>query len=422
MHSARSNKVAEKLRLLGLTANETRAYLAVLKLGLCRVNEIARETHLHRPELYHTMPRLRSLGLVEETLDRPKRYKATPIQNAMNLLTEATLGKYRGIADGTKDLVTELEAIQSKIEEKIEGQVRVVVGMENMRRNFREVLNSAQSEVWIIRGLAPFTSRSDTNFFLETVSAKRLKARSIYDIDESNIHVAKRLASVVDVRHYHPVIVHVFGVDNRYVGLGLATAANSDPEKISELVTDYPDYVKTIREFFDATWKQATPLKARIAMLRGHDYHHEQTRIIWGREAIFKETSDWHLRAKRGISEITTQSGPSRLWANSEKQISEARAMKLKWRLVCNVTPENKDAIRKLSAIADVRLVERPHGVGIVVLDDSEAMIHYIDPDSADLNNSPTDLALVTSDRSVARNLFLMVDSVWKHAKPLKPK
>ncbi len=204
--------------------------------------------------------------------------------------------------------------------------------------------------------------------------------------------------------------------------MGLATAANSDPENISELVTDYPDYVKTMRGFFESTWKQATPLKARIAMLQGHDFHQEQTRIIWGREAIFKETSDWHLRAKRGISEITTQNGLCRLWAKFEKQNSEARAMKLKWRLVCNVTSENKAAIRKLSAIADVRLVERPDGVGIVVLDDSEAMIHYIDPDSTDLKDSPNDLALVTSDHSIAKNLFRVVDSVWRRAKPLKSK
>jgi hypothetical protein len=177
--------------------------------------------------------------------------------------------------------------------------------------------------------------------------------------------------------------------------------------------------VSVIREFYEATWKHAIPIKARIAMLEGRGYTEEKTHIVWGREAIFKETSDWHLRAKTGISEITTQNGPRRLLAKFEKQISEARAMKLKWRLVCNMTPENKVAIRKLSVIADVRLVERPHGVGIVVRDDSEAMIHYIDPDSADLSDSPKDLALVTSDSSVARNLFRMIDSVWKHAKPV---
>ena len=50
------------------------------------------------------------------------------------------------------------------------------------------------------------------------------------------------------------------------------------------------------------------------------------------------------------------------------------------------------------------------------------AMIHYIDPDSADLTDSPNDLALVTTDRSIARNFFHMVDSIWKRAKSLKRK
>jgi hypothetical protein len=72
--------------------------------------------------------------------------------------------------------------------------------------------------------------------------------------------------------------------------------------------------------------------------------------------------------------------------------------------------------------MANVRLVDRPFGIGFVLLDDSEAMVHYIDPDSPDLRDSPNDLALVTTEPSIAQNFFRMVDSIWKSAKPLRRK
>jgi hypothetical protein len=187
-------------------------------------------------------------------------------------------------------------------------------------------------------------------------------------------------------------------------------------------VTTYPAYVKLLRQFYETTWKQATPLDARIASLHGRAYGEGQTRIIFGREAIFRETADWHLRARKRLTEIATHNGPTRLCARFEKELLVAREKEVHWRILCHSDADNTASVKKLSELADVRLVDRPFGVGFVILDDSEAMIHYIDPDSPDLSDSPTDLALVTTDQSIARSFYRMVDSIWRSAKPLKVK
>jgi sugar-specific transcriptional regulator TrmB len=418
----RLDALINQLQTIGLTSNEAKAYVTVLRLGSCRVIEIAREAHLQRPETYHIMRRLLSLGLVEETLDRPVRYRASGVQTGITALSHIVLSKYKGVADGIEGLTAQLEAMRKKTENRSEGQVRMVVGADNIRRDFRQALDSAQSEVWTMNRRGSSLHRSDIKYALDMIPKKRLKARSILDIDESNINIARRLATAIEVRHYSPVVMHVYGVDNKYVAVGLETPVAGDEAKASELVTTYPDYAKLLREFYETTWKQATPLNARIARLRGRVSGEGQTRIIWGREAIFKETSDWHLRAKKRITEITTNNGPTRLCAKFEKELLEARAMKLEWRIICHSTAENEASIKKLSEIANVRLVDRPFGVGFVLLDNSEVMIHYIDPDSADLRDSSSDLALVTTDFSIAQNFFRMVDSIWKSSKPLKRK
>jgi sugar-specific transcriptional regulator TrmB len=411
-----------QLQALGLTSNEAKAYVTVLRLGTCRVIKIAHEARLQRPETYHTMRRLFSLGLVEETLDRPVRYRASSVQTGIAALSHVALSKYKGIADGIGGLTAQLEGMRKKTEETSEGQVRIVVGADNIRRDFREALATAQSEVWTMNRKESVLRRADVKYAMEIIPKKHLKARSILDIDEGSVNVARRLATAIDIRHYSPIVIHAYGVDRKYVAVGLEGSAGGDEAKASELVTTYPDYVKLILEFYEGIWKQATPLNARIARLRGHVYGEGQTRVIWGREAIFKETSDWHLRAKKRIMEITTHNGPARLCGKFEKELLEARKRKVEWRILCHSTVDNEASVKKLGEIAHVRLVDRPFGVGFVLLDDSEVMIHYIDPDSPDLRDSPNDLAMVTTDRSIAQNFFRMVDSIWRRAKPLKRK
>ena len=65
--------MVEELEELGLTTHEAQAYLAAVKLGLSTAVQIAREADLQRTEIYHRMSRLASLGLVDETLDKPAR-------------------------------------------------------------------------------------------------------------------------------------------------------------------------------------------------------------------------------------------------------------------------------------------------------------------------------------------------------------
>jgi sugar-specific transcriptional regulator TrmB len=411
-----------QLQTLGLTSNEAKAYVTVLRLGSCRVIDIARESHLQRPETYHIMSQLLSLGLVEETVDRPVRYRSSSVQTGITALSHVVLSRYKGIADGIEGLTAQLEAIRKKTEDTGEGQVRMIVGADNIRRDFREALSSAQSEVWTMNRKGSVLRKGDLKYALETIPKKHLKARSVLEVDESTMNAARRLSTAIEVRHYSPVVIHVYGVDNKYVAVGLETPSAGDEAKASELVTTYPDYVKLLREFYETTWKQATPLDARIASLHGRAYGEGQTRIIWGREAIFKETSDWHLRAKKRLTEITTHNGPARLCGKFEKELLEARERKVEWRILCHSTSDNEASVKKLGEIANVRLVDRPFGIGFVLLDDSEVMIHYIEPDSPDLSDSPNDLALVTTDHSITHNFFHMVDSIWRNAKPLKRK
>jgi len=266
--SKKSDALIDRLRLMGLTANQARAYLAVVRLGVCNVVQIARETELHRAGIYDVMQKLLSMGLIDETLDRPKRYRPTSIQQGIALLTEMTRSKLNTIAAEAMRLISDLEKLKAPVIVHVEPEARIVTGTENIRRNFRAMLASAQSQVLFMasKEAAARLSRSDIAYSLATIASKRLKARAILEVDESNVNQAKRVARSIEIRHYVPLHVHLYTIDDHTVGAGL-TAANQTSDQLSELITSYPAHVKMLQQFYELVWRQAIPLNKHIARL-----------------------------------------------------------------------------------------------------------------------------------------------------------
>jgi sugar-specific transcriptional regulator TrmB len=171
------------------------------------------------------MPRLISIGLIEETVDRPKRYCATPLRWAITQLREQVLCKYRELEQDAIRLIPDLEQIQARVGTVEDRQVRVISGLENMLRDFQVELDAAEKEVVIC---ARHGSSSRIHTFMKNIlpmlKSKNLRARVILDVDKDNVGYARWLSSVFEIRHHHPVHAHIHVVDGRTAALGLTSA------------------------------------------------------------------------------------------------------------------------------------------------------------------------------------------------------
>ena len=64
----------EALIASGLTRNEAKVYLALLKIGSASVNEITRKSGIHRVNAYDVINRLMEKGLISSTMRANKTY------------------------------------------------------------------------------------------------------------------------------------------------------------------------------------------------------------------------------------------------------------------------------------------------------------------------------------------------------------
>lgn len=202
--------------------------------------------------------------------------------------------------------------------------------------------------------------------------------------------------------------------------MGLTPPTETDPSRFSEVLITHPSYVKAIRDLFNALWKQAIPLASRFAMLQGRRLLPSQTRVIQGREELYAQLpAEWRRKTRKTIANMTTRYGPVRILHGARETFWEASRRGVKLQLVCDVCRENVSAVRELATIAEIRHNNLPLSVSIGILDQSEALIHYVQPDTPDLT-SPTDVAIVTTNRNSIHDLRCLFDLVWDHSIPFE--
>lgn len=416
-----SEALVERLQAIGLTSSEAKAYLAVVRLGSCRVVEIAREAQLQRTEIYRLMSSLVSMGLVEESVDVPKQYRPVSVRDAIPRLVKETSNRLRRITETSDQLVSKLEALRGEIEAQGEPEVRIIAGRNNVRRDFLELLSSAQSEVWMMFGERQLANMP-RSFFREitaTLGSRRIKARAILEISQGNLRRIMSLTPLIEIRHFQPVHVYLYGFDDRCVSIAL-TRDDSTPDRSSVLFVSHRHCVLMVRSLFDALWNQAMPLNARLTKLQGTRALLEETRVIWGREQIYAQAvAEWKTKVRERLLNMTTRHGPLRILAGAEERLTEASRRGVRVQLVCNVCRENVSAVKKLCTIAEVRHSRIPTNVSLEVLDESEALIHCVQPDTPELR-SPTDVAILTTNHAFVRELKQILEIIWEHSVPAK--
>lgn len=73
---------------LGLTLVQAKIYLTLSKLENATIKAISKNSNLARQDIYRIMPSLQKLGLVEKIIDKPTKFKATPIKIGFSTLLQ----------------------------------------------------------------------------------------------------------------------------------------------------------------------------------------------------------------------------------------------------------------------------------------------------------------------------------------------
>ena len=103
-----SDESTDLLLGLGLSLNQARVYLAVLKLEKTTVAQVAKYSKVRREDVYRILPSLEKMGLIERLLGKPTEIRATPISDALSLLVSEEKNKSDDRLTGMRSSVKRL--------------------------------------------------------------------------------------------------------------------------------------------------------------------------------------------------------------------------------------------------------------------------------------------------------------------------
>ena len=89
--------VQEVLMELGLTKNESKVYIYLIKNGLKEAKEIAQYQKIPRTQTYHLLTALQNKGIVTLISDTPAKFEGTTLEKTFGILIDNELKRIRDL-------------------------------------------------------------------------------------------------------------------------------------------------------------------------------------------------------------------------------------------------------------------------------------------------------------------------------------
>ena len=159
------------LEEMGLSRNEIKIYLILLKLGLTTTGAIIKQTRIHNSKVYDGLERLAYKGLVTHVvIANTKHFRAVNPERLLDFLEDKKKlveTQERNI----KEFLPQLKAMQDLGIE--ETQAEIFQGWKGMETIFNEGIKAmGKNDIWYVLGAYAGEDKSRTDQFITTIIKK----------------------------------------------------------------------------------------------------------------------------------------------------------------------------------------------------------------------------------------------------------
>ena len=256
------------LERVGLSHYEALVFVNLARAGAATAREIARASGVNRVQTYRALDSLEGRGLVEVTLDRPKRYAARAINDAFEMIANEKRAELDGLDAIRKSLLGAWPRLVPSGRQPPTVRLQVIKGRAQIYQTLRRFVGTAKREVLAFtttKGIQR-SYRAGVNEVIVDAMRRGVKPKLITDIDSSNAALMARVAQHVPLRHVDSQRGRFILVDGESIFAFLVQderTIRGDAE--TALWTNSPDFVRAHMEFFEKAWASGIPAKSRLA-------------------------------------------------------------------------------------------------------------------------------------------------------------
>ena len=254
----------EILTHLGLTTNQTKVYLALIRLGQTSpAKTISKVSNVTREQVYTILPKLQRIGFVKKILATPNRYKAVPIEDAFSILFDQRTRETVQLEAKKSDFLKIINHNQIKMMlEEDTPQFIIIPKKKNSIRKRREEIINAEICIDFISSWKRFPRM--VYVFGEIVKKsleKNVKVRVIIEKPPKHVMLPE---ITIDLKKYpNYQLKHIPEPPSAIIGIFdkkralIKTCASGGLAEASSLWTNNPSLLSIINGFFELNWVTA---------------------------------------------------------------------------------------------------------------------------------------------------------------------
>jgi sugar-specific transcriptional regulator TrmB len=250
-----SNATIEALKNFGLCEYESKAYIALVSLGVATVKQVCEIANIPQPRAYDILAALEEKGLVEVQQGRPKLYKAVEPRIAFRRLEKA-------LSRDKEYAIEELSDFYGL--QKSEQELWTMHGKPNIINKIEEMLMGAEQQVILS---FPKDILLEIEKTLKAVSKKGIELKIWTCAEEDNSNAALRLKGNIEMVSDNQVYANLLVVDGKEALLSSGCVENYKGPWIG-IWTNESSFVKLISIFFKKFWKEKKLEEEREFLVR----------------------------------------------------------------------------------------------------------------------------------------------------------
>ena len=189
-------KLIKALVDLGLKKLDAKVYVMLSKMGPQRAKEITRLLRVSKQQLYPSLKNLRSMSLVNATLERPARFSAVKFDKALDLLAKAKMEEAKSIRQKRGSLLSDWQSIVIREAEDKSAKFTVIEGRKYVYSKIQQMIQETKNQLSMITNV-PSLVRADQFGAIDTVFnhplKSKIKFRFLTEISELNVKAIKNL-------------------------------------------------------------------------------------------------------------------------------------------------------------------------------------------------------------------------------------
>jgi sugar-specific transcriptional regulator TrmB len=248
---------------LGLTLNQAKVYLAILKLEKTTVRQVAKFSKVRREDVYRLLPSLEKMGLVERLLGKPTEIRATLISDALSLLVAEEKNRAEERLTGMRSMVQKLSLKEWKQPPLGEESIYILIAEKKaILAKTSELIRNSRREIALIADKArimPVLAQFSDEYRL--AKKKGAQVRLLFEGDRPNDLLKEQVkkyigdGNSVHVR-FHPEALNHFIMSDDKEAL-ITTSKERGLGESPSLWTNNRNLIGVLRTSFESDWKKA---------------------------------------------------------------------------------------------------------------------------------------------------------------------